>query len=259
MRSNTFAVEWPPKSGRIQEFPEVDRAEWMPLADAEWRLVKGQVALLGALAQLARVAATSESSCCRRDSVLCARRGSAPMIVARSSSVSSKSKIAKFSTIRSRFTDFGNTMSPRWMCQRSVTWAGVLPRRFGDRHDHRVAEHLALRDGRPCLGRYSVVEVERAHIILRQVGMRLDLVDGRDVVGVDRGGDGCGRAGNWRRRSPAPCRSRTSLPWPPGVDEVADRGHRPVDEEEVEIADVERFERAARTRSWRHRARGRSC
>jgi predicted NUDIX family NTP pyrophosphohydrolase len=53
VRSNTFAVEWPPKSGRIQEFPEVDRAEWMPLADAEWRLVKGQVALLGALAQLA--------------------------------------------------------------------------------------------------------------------------------------------------------------------------------------------------------------
>jgi predicted NUDIX family NTP pyrophosphohydrolase len=47
--SNTFPVEWPPRSGRIQQFPEIDRAEWMSLADAEWRLVKGQVPLLEAL------------------------------------------------------------------------------------------------------------------------------------------------------------------------------------------------------------------
>lgn len=50
VHSNTFPAEWPPKSGRIQEFPEIDRAEWMPVADAEWRLVKGQVPLLAALA-----------------------------------------------------------------------------------------------------------------------------------------------------------------------------------------------------------------
>jgi predicted NUDIX family NTP pyrophosphohydrolase len=49
VHSNTFPVEWPPKSGRIQNFPEVDRAEWMPVADAQWRLVKGQVPLLEAL------------------------------------------------------------------------------------------------------------------------------------------------------------------------------------------------------------------
>jgi predicted NUDIX family NTP pyrophosphohydrolase len=49
VHSNTFPVEWPPRSGRIQEFPEVDRAEWMPVAEATWRLVKGQVAILGAL------------------------------------------------------------------------------------------------------------------------------------------------------------------------------------------------------------------
>jgi predicted NUDIX family NTP pyrophosphohydrolase len=49
--SNTFPVEWPPRSGRIQEFPEVDRAEWMPLADATWRLVKGQLAMLDALVE----------------------------------------------------------------------------------------------------------------------------------------------------------------------------------------------------------------
>ena len=53
VHSNTFPVEWPPRSGRIQEFPEIDRAEWMPVADAEWRLVKGQVALLEALAAIA--------------------------------------------------------------------------------------------------------------------------------------------------------------------------------------------------------------
>ena len=50
VHSNTFPAEWPPKSGRIQEFPEIDRAEWMPLADATRRLVKGQVPILDALA-----------------------------------------------------------------------------------------------------------------------------------------------------------------------------------------------------------------
>jgi predicted NUDIX family NTP pyrophosphohydrolase len=53
VHSNTFPVEWPPRSGRIQEFPEIDRAEWMSVADAEWRLVKGQVPLLEALAAIA--------------------------------------------------------------------------------------------------------------------------------------------------------------------------------------------------------------
>jgi predicted NUDIX family NTP pyrophosphohydrolase len=52
VHSNTFPVEWPPRSGRIQEFPEIDRAEWMPLADAARRLVKGQVPLLAALENL---------------------------------------------------------------------------------------------------------------------------------------------------------------------------------------------------------------
>ena len=52
VKSNTFPVEWPPRSGKIQEFPEIDRAEWMPVADAEWRLVKGQLPLLEALGEL---------------------------------------------------------------------------------------------------------------------------------------------------------------------------------------------------------------
>jgi predicted NUDIX family NTP pyrophosphohydrolase len=52
VHSNTFPVEWPPRSGRIQEFPEIDRAEWMPVIDATWRVVKGQVAILEALSAL---------------------------------------------------------------------------------------------------------------------------------------------------------------------------------------------------------------
>jgi len=48
-RSNTFELEWPKGSGRIQEFPEVDRAEWMSEAVAREKLVKGQVPFLDAL------------------------------------------------------------------------------------------------------------------------------------------------------------------------------------------------------------------
>jgi predicted NUDIX family NTP pyrophosphohydrolase len=48
--SNTFELEWPPKSGRMQSFPEVDRAEWFDLATARHKLVKGQVVFLDRLA-----------------------------------------------------------------------------------------------------------------------------------------------------------------------------------------------------------------
>jgi predicted NUDIX family NTP pyrophosphohydrolase len=52
--SNTFELEWPRGSGRIQEFPEVDRAEWMSLDRAAGLLVKGQVPILGTLRQRVR-------------------------------------------------------------------------------------------------------------------------------------------------------------------------------------------------------------
>ncbi len=48
-RSNTFEIEWPPRSGRLQTFPEVDRAEWFGLATARQKLVKGQVVFLDRL------------------------------------------------------------------------------------------------------------------------------------------------------------------------------------------------------------------
>lgn len=49
-KSNMFEVEWPPKSGKKQEFPENDKAAWMSLSQASQKLVKGQVSLLEALA-----------------------------------------------------------------------------------------------------------------------------------------------------------------------------------------------------------------
>ncbi|HEX4375961.1 MAG TPA: NUDIX domain-containing protein [Steroidobacteraceae bacterium] len=49
LRSNLFSMEWPPRSGRMQEFPEADRAAWYTLSDARQRMPAGQVALLDQL------------------------------------------------------------------------------------------------------------------------------------------------------------------------------------------------------------------
>ena len=50
IQSNTFSMEWPPKTGRIQEFPEVDWAEWFPLAKAKTKILRGQAGFLLRLA-----------------------------------------------------------------------------------------------------------------------------------------------------------------------------------------------------------------
>lgn len=47
--SVTFAMEWPPRSGRMQDFPEVDRAGWFTLEAAEAKIHKGQQPVLAAL------------------------------------------------------------------------------------------------------------------------------------------------------------------------------------------------------------------
>lgn len=49
LRSNTFQMQWPPRSGRMQEFPEVDRAAWFTPAEATRKILKGQVPILEAL------------------------------------------------------------------------------------------------------------------------------------------------------------------------------------------------------------------
>lgn len=48
--SNTFELEWPPRSGRRVEFPEVDRAQWFDLAEARERINPAQAELLDRLA-----------------------------------------------------------------------------------------------------------------------------------------------------------------------------------------------------------------
>ncbi|WP_336708823.1 NUDIX domain-containing protein [Oerskovia sp. USHLN155] len=47
--SNTFEMEWPPRSGRRATFPELDRVAWVPLARARELVVAGQVGLLDRL------------------------------------------------------------------------------------------------------------------------------------------------------------------------------------------------------------------
>jgi predicted NUDIX family NTP pyrophosphohydrolase len=59
LRSNTFALEWPPGSGMVQRFPEVDRGAWFTLAEARQKILRGQLPLLEQVEALVR-AETSE-------------------------------------------------------------------------------------------------------------------------------------------------------------------------------------------------------
>lgn len=52
--SNTFEMEWPPRSGRIQQFPEIDRAEFFPVEEAKEKINEAQVAFLDRLIELLR-------------------------------------------------------------------------------------------------------------------------------------------------------------------------------------------------------------
>jgi predicted NUDIX family NTP pyrophosphohydrolase len=49
-----FTMEWPPRSGKTAEFPEIDRAAWWPIEVARTKLVKGQRPFLDRLVQLVR-------------------------------------------------------------------------------------------------------------------------------------------------------------------------------------------------------------
>ena len=52
VRSNTFSMEWPPRSGKLAEFPEVDRAAWVPLDEARGKVHAGQEGFLDELLKL---------------------------------------------------------------------------------------------------------------------------------------------------------------------------------------------------------------
>jgi predicted NUDIX family NTP pyrophosphohydrolase len=52
IRSNMFEIEWPPRSGRRQSFPEVDAARWFGLVEARVMMLESQRPLLDALVAL---------------------------------------------------------------------------------------------------------------------------------------------------------------------------------------------------------------
>jgi predicted NUDIX family NTP pyrophosphohydrolase len=52
IHSNSFSMQWPPRSGRMQEFPEVDRAQWFALPEAREKLNPAQTALLDRLQEI---------------------------------------------------------------------------------------------------------------------------------------------------------------------------------------------------------------
>jgi predicted NUDIX family NTP pyrophosphohydrolase len=54
VRSNTFSMPWPPGSGKLRVFPEIDRAEWFTLELARLKIVRGQAELLERLAEYLR-------------------------------------------------------------------------------------------------------------------------------------------------------------------------------------------------------------
>ena len=51
LRSNTFALEWPPRSGAMREFPEADRAAWFTIPEAHRKIIAGQRPILDELAE----------------------------------------------------------------------------------------------------------------------------------------------------------------------------------------------------------------
>ena len=66
--SNTFSIEWPPRSGRMQDFPEIDRAQWFDLATARSKIQKSQAEFLNRLEALVhseQIHPTKEASASR--------------------------------------------------------------------------------------------------------------------------------------------------------------------------------------------------
>ena len=59
-RSNTFTLEWPRGSGRMQEFPELDRVGWFPVAQARRKLLEGHVVFLDLLLSAPHLAGLSQ-------------------------------------------------------------------------------------------------------------------------------------------------------------------------------------------------------
>ncbi|HEY5393380.1 MAG TPA: NUDIX domain-containing protein [Hanamia sp.] len=52
IKSNLFEMEWPPRSGKKQSFPEVDKAQWFSIEEAKMKIVPGQIAIIEQLEQI---------------------------------------------------------------------------------------------------------------------------------------------------------------------------------------------------------------
>jgi predicted NUDIX family NTP pyrophosphohydrolase len=62
IRSNEFTLEWPPCSGRMRSFPEIDRAAWFSLAEARTKILKSQAPILDLLEAALPQASASQSA-----------------------------------------------------------------------------------------------------------------------------------------------------------------------------------------------------
>lgn len=60
IESNTFKMEWPPRSGKEAEFPEVDRAEWFPTNMAKKKLLKGHIGFIDELCEILKYDSSNE-------------------------------------------------------------------------------------------------------------------------------------------------------------------------------------------------------
>ena len=67
IRSNTFSMEWPPRSGKQSEFPEIDRADWFSVAKSKEKLHKGQVGFVDRLCEILAYDPTEEPACKSED------------------------------------------------------------------------------------------------------------------------------------------------------------------------------------------------
>jgi len=52
IKSNSFTIEWPKNSGKMREYPEIDRADWFSLDEAREKILRGQIALLDRLEEV---------------------------------------------------------------------------------------------------------------------------------------------------------------------------------------------------------------
>jgi predicted NUDIX family NTP pyrophosphohydrolase len=49
LKSNSFEIEWPPKSGKLKSFPEIDKAAWFNMDEARKKMIEAQTPLIGEL------------------------------------------------------------------------------------------------------------------------------------------------------------------------------------------------------------------